>query len=345
MTENAQLRYALNLNLRHRWLAMLGIVLTLLSAQGGVADEARAREFVFHYSVELTGLEAEREVRVWLPIAPTNRAQEITVLRTSPKELHRTVDKRYGNPMWYCAMQPSDGRISLEAEYKVKRHEVRALSHLPRQVAQLDQDQRSLFLAPSAKVPIHGKPVTLLPKFGDKRDAISRARKIYDRVDKHVKYDKTKPGYGHGDVLWVCDSRFGNCTDFHSLFISMARSQNIPARFEIGFPLPNERGAGSIAGYHCWAAFFTEAKGWIPVDISEADKHPELKEYYFGNLSENRISFTIGRDIVLEPPQDGPPLNYFIYPYAEMGGKPVATSQIKTNFEYSDLPAREESDS
>ena len=33
-----------------------------------------------------------------------------------------------------------------------------------------------------------------------------------------------------GDVLWVCDSRFGNCTDFHSLFISWARAKGLPQR-------------------------------------------------------------------------------------------------------------------
>ena len=48
-----------------------------------------------------------------------------------------------------------------------------------------------------------------------------------------------------------------------------------------------------------------------------ADKHPDLKSYYFGNLSENRVQFTIGRDITLEPAQDGDPLNYFIYPQKE----------------------------
>ncbi len=31
----------------------------------------------------------------------------------------------------------------------------------------------------------------------------------------------------------------------------------------------------------------------------------------------------MGRDIVLNPPQAGAPLNYFMYPYAETGGKAV----------------------
>ena len=29
------------------------------------------------------------------------------------------------------------------------------------------------------------------------------------------------------------------------------------------------------------------------------DKHPDLKHYYFGNLTENRVTLTTGRDIDL----------------------------------------------
>jgi hypothetical protein len=61
--------------------------------------------------------------------------------------------------------------------------------------------------------------------------------------------------------------------------------------------------------------------GWIPVDASEAAKDPSRREYFFGVHDENRIEFTRGRDIVLSPRQKGDPLNYFIYPYAEVDGK------------------------
>ena len=89
-------------------------------------------------------------------------------------------------------------------------------------------------------------------------------------------------------------------------------------------------------GYHCWASFYVKENGWIPVDISEADKHPELKEYYFGNLTEDRVTFTIGRDIELVPRQTGPPLNYFIYPYVEVGGMALPAEQIHLQVSYDD---------
>jgi hypothetical protein len=101
-------------------------------------------------------------------------------------------------------------------------------------------------------------------------------------------------------VLYACDAKKGNCTDFHSLFIAMARSQGIPARFEIGFPLPADKQSSEIAGYHCWSDFYVDGKGWIPVDISEAWKHQEKRDYFFGAHDVNRVQFNTGRDLTPE---------------------------------------------
>jgi len=54
----------------------------------------------------------------------------------------------------------------------------------------------------------------------------------------------------------------------------MMRSSNIPARFEIGFPLPEAKVEADIPGYHCWAEFYLQGTGWVPVDASEASKNP-----------------------------------------------------------------------
>ena len=98
-------------------------------------------------------------------------------------------------------------------------------------------------------------------------------------------------------------------------------SQHIPARFEIGFPLPAKKNSGEIAGYHCWAEFYDPQHGWVPVDISEAWKDQSKKDYFFGAHDANRVQFSMGRDLVLSPPQAGDPLNYFVYPYVEVNGK------------------------
>jgi len=147
-----------------------------------------------------------------------------------------------------------------------------------------------------------------------------------------MKYDKSGTGWGRGDALYACDARRGNCTDFHALLIAMARSAGIPARFSIGLPIPRPRGSGEIAGYHCWAEMYVDGRGWVPVDSSEASKDPARREYFFGHHDEDRLEFSRGRHLTLEPAQQGPPLNFFVYPYAEVDGRPHEAIDRKFTF-------------
>ena len=128
--------------------------------------------------------------------------------------------------------------------------------------------------------------------------------------------------YGTGDSVYACDALTGNCTEFHSLFISLARSAGIPSRFAVGAAIPSDRDEGGIDGYHCWAEFYAEGKWW-PVDISEANKYTALATYYFGRHPANRIEFTQGRDLMLDPGPSGGPINFLAYPVMEIGDRPA----------------------
>ena len=164
---------------------------------------------------------------------------------------------------------------------------------------------------------------------------IEKARAIYEHIIATVKYDKSGKGWGRGDIYYACDARRGNCSDFHAIFIGYARALGIPAKFSIGLPLPRERGAGDIAGYHCWAEFFAPGMGWVPVDASEAAKDPARRNYFFGALDENRVEFNKCRDLLLTPRQAGDPLNFFIDPYVEQDER--ALPDVRARLHYRDL--------
>lgn len=135
-----------------------------------------------------------------------------------------------------------------------------------------------------------------------------------------MKYDKSGTGWGRGDAVYACDSKTGNCTDFHALFIAIARSAGIPARFAVGFTIPPAKDDGVIEGYHCWAEFLADGK-WVPVDISEASKAPETKNYYFGHHPANRFEMSRGRFFVVNPKSSEGPINFLVHPYLEIDGK------------------------
>lgn len=303
---------------------------------------SQKREFTFHYRFTVKDLQssgdAEQDlVRVWLLCPPTTECQQVKRLReTAPAELTEHEETRYGNHILYSELTiPAEGRLQIDVPYEVIRAEVRTANSAGDR-EQLDEALRERLLAADKLVPTSGKALAMLDMRQLEQEPLALARQLYDVVDEHVVYKKEGTGWGRGDTEWVCESGYGNCTDFHSLFISLARSQGLPSRFEIGFSIPTNKTAGPIAGYHCWAWFHIQDRGWIPVDISEADKHPELKDYYFGNLTADRVMFSTGRDLELVPKSAHEPLNFFIYPYIEVGGEPLPKENIEFQFTFAD---------
>jgi transglutaminase-like putative cysteine protease len=300
----------------------------------------QSRHFTFHYAFTVKNLPAGKKVRIWIPAAHSDPYQEVKVVSAkSDLRLKKTREPKFGNEIYFAETKTAPTELHFEIEYDVVRHERVALSSAPHLItASLSPKDREDDLQPDTLVPITGLPADLAVKVAQSEtDPLDKARAIYDYVFTTMKYDKTGTGWGRGDVLYACDAKKGNCTDFHSLFISMARSQGIPARFEIGFPLPPDKHEAEIAGYHCWSDFYIDGKGWIPVDISEAWKHPEMREYFFGSHDVNRVQFSMGRDLRLSPPQDGKPLNYFVYPYVEVDGQEY--SNVSLAFSFADAGA------
>jgi transglutaminase-like putative cysteine protease len=316
--------------MRKLWLLLFLVVLPQASAQD-------SRHFTFHYGFTVKNVPAGERVRVWIPAARSDDFQEVKVISANGDlKLKKTRESRFGNQMYYAeSSKEKSPDLHFEVIYDVVRHERLTMGVARPRLAevQLKESDRKQYLQPDKLVPVTGLPADLALKVtaGDSTP-LEKARAIYDYVFTTMRYDKTGTGWGHGDVLYACDAKKGNCTDFHSLFIAMARSQGIPARFEIGFPLPPDKHSAEIAGYHCWSDFFEPQHGWVPVDISEAWKHQEKRDYFFGAHDVNRVQFTMGRDLRLSPAQDGQPLNYFVYPYVEVAGKEYPNVSLAVSF-------------
>ncbi len=314
--------------------ASFAVAAVALAGAAEPAARPRSRTFEFTYAAAVIGLKPGQTARVWLPVPSSNEDQDVSVVaKELPAEGRLGRDPVYHNQILYVeAKANAEGKIPLKTVYRVTRREVKGASR----PAKEDAREVERLLKADRLVPIGGKPEELLKGKTVPEGPMRAARLFYDVVTGHLRYDKSGTGWGRGDAVWACDSKTGNCSDFHSLFISLARTHKLPAKFEIGFPLPRKPGAGEIPGYHCWARFRVDGKGWVPVDISEANKHPELRDYYFGNLSPDRVAFSTGRDLELVPRQAGPPLNFFVYPYVEVDGKPYPDGKVQRRFSFRD---------
>ncbi len=316
------------------------LLLLFVSATLSIAQTPRSRHFVFDYSFTVKVTDPGKPLDVWFPMAHSDQFQQINVIeKEGDLPLKQTSESEYGNKFFYAHTDKAD---KPEYHFTVKYDVVRT-EHLAAASVKETATQRELnrFLQPDTLVPITGKPAEIArEQVKSGMSEMEKAQALYSYVFNTMRYDKSGTGWGHGDTLWACDSKRGNCTDFHSVFISMARSQSIPARFEIGFSIPEDKATSDIGGYHCWAEFYTQKTGWYPVDISEAWKHQEKKDYFFGAHDVNRMQFTLGRDLELSPRQHGERLNYMVYPYAELGGQSWPNIAIAFSFRDADAHAR-----
>jgi transglutaminase-like putative cysteine protease len=311
----------------------------LLSAE---KTEGRAqRSFVFTYEVHVPAAPAGSEQsRLWIPLPKSDEHQSIKKLLIESRIPHKTgKESEYGNTFAVFTPQPAEAAAGYDVtlRFEVTRREyLRELRATGAQGQQLKDAMLRRYLQPDKMVPLNATIAELARTQTEGITApLEKAHKIHNYVASTMRYDKSGEGWGRGDEMWACDSKRGNCTDFHSVLIGMMRSSGIPARFEIGFPLPAGKAEGDIPGYHCWAEFYLDGIGWVPVDVSEASKNPAKRDYFFGAVDADRVRFTYGRDIRLSAEQKGDPLNFFIYPYAEAGGKPV--KDLKTHFAFKDL--------
>ncbi len=268
-----------------------------------------------------------REVRLWIPKPPSDEAQTARLIQVKSPWPHQiTADPEFGNQLLFleCPL-PKEGEVEVELRYRILRREQRPALVRGR-VLPLYREPRGLLVVNDEIRKIAREATESL------KDPFEKARALYTYVLSRMRYDKSGEGWGQGDVLFACKFGKGNCTDFHSLFIALALAEGIPARFRMGYSVP-EAPEGAIQGsYHCWAEFYAQGRGWIPVDISEAWKRPARAGYYFGHLDENRVLVSTGREITLSPRQSGGPLNYLSRPYAESDGKPLYELEMERTY-------------
>lgn len=283
--------------------------------------------FEFRYEAELPDI--EEEARMWAPIAQSGRFQDVELKSMkAPGEKRMLEEKAYGNKVLYLELGPEHSGETVRMVYDVKRKEkdpYKAESNDPRS-----------YLSSEPLIPVGGRFEEIADSVLEGKEdetQLLQARALYDYIMENVEYQKAGK-YGTGDAEYACDARSGNCTEFHSFFLSLARSAGIPARFQIGAGIPSERDRGGITGYHCWAEFYAEGKWW-PVDVSEGNKYQDLASYYFGHHPANRIALSRGRDLELDPGPRSGRIDFLAYPILEIGNE---RDTVETKFSFQRRP-------
>jgi len=278
--------------------------------------------FTFFYRAILP--EIDGPARLWLPLPQSDDFQTVEMESIdAPGQPEILEEHQYGNRVLYLMLDPEDSGKTVELQFNVERLEKKVYPASPPAPGE--------YLNPATRIPANEQFRAIAEEVVAGKDGnLVRARALYDHTIKRMRYAKFGDGWGQGDAVYACDARHGNCTDFHSYFIALARAVDIPARFAIGAAIPSMRDDGGVDGYHCWAEFYTDGHWW-PVDVSEGDKCSPLSTYYFGHHPANRFEFSRGRDLIVDPGPDSGPINFLAYPVLEIDGQPV---RVKIEFSF-----------
>lgn len=298
------------------------------AAAGYDPAAAALMEFDVTYRTEIHRLpSAAQDVHLWMPLPSTDSAQQISNVEVeSPFPGDVTHDETFGTKMLHVSSPARRGPFAVEARYRVTRTRaaIQEAALAEADAAKYLQLTRTVRMTP--EIEVFADQV-----IGTTTDPYEIGRRVFDGIQDLLFYDNTIPGCGTGDTAWIMKHRRGKCDDYHALFMAIMVSRGVPIRWEQGFPLPfpeerhMEAGhlAGDCSGSHCWANFYSPDHGWVPVDVSEADKAGQHGDFFFGHLSPNRFQVSVGRSVILNPAQGGAPLPSFAFAYAEADGIPL----------------------
>jgi hypothetical protein len=261
-----------------------------------------------------------------------------------------------GNKVGYIELHgPQPEQVTIQEVFDLTRSEIRNVVNAAatRPLSEAEQVALARYLQPTTQVIVNDTIRKLAASItGGETNPVLATRKLYDWTYKNVNYWVKDPDHLKaspvGSTEYCLRTKTGNCTDFHSLFSSLAIASGIPTRMVYGSLLkPTLNGMDVDGSYHCWIEFFAPRLGWIPLDaslaniyaqeIKIADNNKKLVElttstgyhgvdlgkvdYYFGNLDERRVVWSVGRDLMMQPPQEDGPVNSLSKIYVEIDGR------------------------
>jgi len=342
--------------MRRTLLAVTSILFLPVLAANAPQTQPKQASFHVSNSFAVKVPRGAKSVRIWFAVPQEDAysmVRNFSVTSDYPIQYQRD---SWENRVGYVDIEnPTREQLTLKEEFDLTRTEVRH-SINPADTRPLTAEETAAlaaYLQPAKYVVVNDQIRKLASSItgGETNPAIA-ARKLYDWTYQNVNYWVKDPDHLKASPVGSSDyclrSKTGNCTDFHSLFASLAISSGIPVRMVYGSLLkPTLNGMEVDASYHCWIEFFAPRLGWLPLDASLAniyaeeiplnDKNKKLVElttptgyhgadkskvdYYFGNLDERRVVWSAGRDLIMQPPQDDGPVNSLPKMYVEVDSK------------------------
>lgn len=212
-------------------------------------------------------------LKVWLPIPPTDAAQEASPpeYTTFPQEVQPQIaaEPLFGNRFAYFEFHDPQGAQIIRQRYRVKTWELRwnlaaeKVRPVERWPAAFDPYRRG----ESQGVQVDDRFRKLLAEIVPQpRGGLSDLAAVMQWAGDRFEYDHHDASLA-ADSLRMLDKQRGHCSDYHGFCAAMGRAMGYPTRVAYGInPFPKNSPS------HCKLEAFLPPYGWVSFDVSETQR-------------------------------------------------------------------------
>lgn len=289
-------------------------------------------------SVDLSSHGDNETAQLWIPYPITNANQTITNIAVEGSWSSSGVytEGVFETPMLYARWDKGVSNRRIKFSFDVTRKEI-TRKDFPSREAAWDPADYSRYLSATRLGPIDGEIKILAESItAGQTTVLGKAKAIYDWTCENTYRNPDTLGCGVGDVNRLLQEPGGKCADISSIYVALARAAGVPTREVFGIRQGKNPVEDITKWQHCWAEFYLPGHGWVPVDPADVrkmmlkenleildKKTMDYRDYFWGGLDSYRLKLGEGRDLVLNPVQAGEPVNYLMYPYAQVGDKTI----------------------
>lgn len=267
-----------------KWIVSWGLILASgfsVTAQQGTLDpqqpyqgvQSKRVTYDVDCSIVVTAPAGTRRLAVWIPIPPSDNAQQVShsEFSTFPIELQpqRSREARFGNEFAYFEVAQPQGAIQFRHRYQVTTCQM-----------EWELDPRRVDVVESwpASFAPYGidsqQPAVVDERFAQVlSEIVPRRSGPAEDLQDVMEWVETNFEYDHHDASLRADAehgllkRRGHCSDYHSFCAALGRILGVPTRVTYGlhtFPKNSPS--------HCKLEAFLPPYGWVSFDVSETQK-------------------------------------------------------------------------
>lgn len=211
-------------------------------------------------------------LKVWMPVPPSDTAQEVSKSRfsTFPMKVEPKIatEPTYGNTFAYFEFKAPQGAQIIRHQFAVKTWQIDWNVDLSKvQTVKAWPDSFKPDLRSEKLVPVDERVRKLVSEIvpeskGPGNDLVS----IMSWVNRTLKYSHEECSL-QGSAVFALDRKVGHCSDYHGLCTALGRALGYPTRIVYGInPYPKNSPS------HCKLEAYLPPYGWVAFDVSETQQ-------------------------------------------------------------------------